>query len=400
MKKIVVTIFALFVIIPLFAQQLQTLEKQPFPFYSTNYEDTLNLDLLLPTGHYEANGKAHFPLFIVFDKQNSYTYSYNLRTIDMLVFQGQIPYPVVVGFPFEKGRRYYTSKKAKKGETITGIEKTQNLLFDELIPLLREKYGTTGPIILIGHSRTALLVNYLMANKHPEFEAAIAASGFYNPGFGEPELINVVNELTQSGQSFSFYFSLGVSTGESQYKPNCDSMAATLRTIDIPSNFYWDYMEHDQANHFTNYNLTLGPALTHYFGKYHDILDLWLYQKLENMKGSQAVTTLKKDLAALSAHFGKPISPSPVHIWSFMSHFYNKKDYTAANDLLKYGLESYPLDYEIAYQIAENYSLLDNKEACKKWMAKSRMLAEQHPYLTETQREDLEMQIKALEGKE
>ena len=375
---------------PMFSQELAIYEKHLLPIYSENLRDSITLELHLPVSFREASGKAPFPVIVLFDSYNENTHAYNIHSVDMLTLHGQIPESIIVGIPFTmRNRSYLTSTDKKEGDTLSGIERMERFLFEELLPRLARDYQGVGPRILLGHSRTAFLTSYLMCRRYQAFEAAGSFSGFYEPGFDEATLGAFLREMETEGRPFRYYFSAGTTREEAGYLKDYSRMSAFLEDQNPPEAFSWKYSEQANANHMTNFNLSVPWVLVDYFGPYNRILDEWLFQKLESVPADSALALLQKDFETVSKSFGKVVAPSPLHIFSIGSHYINNGSYDAALDIFQYGKTYYPFSYDMDYNIIEIYNSKGDSRKAEEWIEKTILQARSDAALSQPDKDAL-----------
>lgn len=332
------------------------------PFVSKVCKDLFNIQLHLPKSINAVSEAYQYPLIILLDQQNVNTYQQNMANINYLTQWGhQMPEAIVMGVPLggHQERYYYTSFEQKEGDSLTGIEKMEQLLFEELIPYLREDVAPIHHITIIGHSRTAYLVNYLVTKRCLEFDAAVAASGFYHDGNGKVE--QAFEEalpalLAQRTRPFNYYMTAGNTRVEMTYKNACDRLATRWEALGTPDQLHWAYQIHPHANHMTNFVQTVPYALLDLFAHYSFILDDWFEWKQNTYTGEEAVTIYKQDLQASKT--GIHYMPSILHLMSLTSSFYNKEDYQTAIQLLTFGESYWPKEISLQLFLADCYKAL------------------------------------------
>jgi hypothetical protein len=357
------------------AQELTLYQTTNLDLYSVFLQDSIYIDLHLPESHREAAGNVPFPVIMLFDSYNELTHAYNLHSIDILTLHGQIPESIIVGIPFTmQNRRYLTSQEIKEGDTISGIERMEFLIFDELLSLLKREFQGHGPVLLFGHSRTAFLSSYLMCRRFEEFELAGSFSGFFETGFEEKDIKTFLNTFNRTQGRFNYYFSAGTTLEEATYLNDYHKLRKHFERERNPPNFSWRYIENKHANHMTNYNLSLPEVLVDYFAHYNSILDSWLFQKLETLAPDSAVITLKQDFDSLSIIYGKTFIPAPIHIFSIASYYINNQDHHVALEIFLHGKDFYPNSWEMDYNVIELYLLTGQKSLAERWIEQTKTL--------------------------
>ena len=339
-------------------------------FKSETYEGTIHIPIHVPTS-YNIKGKDKtYPLIFLFDCQNSNTYQQHLNSISYLTYWGQqMPECVIVGFPFKlRERTYYTSHQYKTDETISGIEKTEQMIFEELLPLLKRKVEGINYTIFVGHSRTGHLVNYFLMKRPQTLDAIVSTSGFFTsttkPFFRD----SLFQALEKRTVPLKYYQTVGDSYEEENYKEDFDDMAAHWKTLTQPKQLQWQYVINPNANHMTNYVLTVPYILLDIFADYNKILNEWFDHKLANIPVEKALETYQQDLNNVLP--GTTTSPTSLHIMSLASHYFHQtKNNKVALEFLNFGEQHFKksLDFQLFY--AEIYFAMDKKSLAKKHLS-------------------------------
>ena len=163
--------------------------SQNFVNYDSRYEtifskqalDSFPVDIHIPNSFEYSSDSVEYPLIILLDNQSEFTHRHNLNSVDILTMHDQMPAAIIVGIGFNMGnRRYFTSMSTRKGDSLSGVERTSRFIFDELIPRMEDDYKANGPILIIGHSRTAYLTSYFLITRNDQFDAAGPATDSFD----------------------------------------------------------------------------------------------------------------------------------------------------------------------------------------------------------------------------
>jgi hypothetical protein len=298
--------------------------------------------LLLPQSFDSTSKAQNFPLIILFDQQNYYTHNYNLQSIDILTMHAQMPQCVVVGIPLQPEKRW----KLTSTDTLTAeIQKSGADVLDEylmqvLIPKIQKDYHANGPLIIIGHSRTAYFT-YFLQERHGDIIQALGTfSGFFENEITATSVYTAIQNRPINESAIQ-YISAGTTQEEETYFKAMKAFNFVMNADStIPPNIY--FREGFHEGHMTSYNMSLPWMLTHYFSNYSFILDEWLLNKCEQFTEAEALNQFKKDIQENTTYYKKEIIPNPVHIYSIASHYYNNGDTTTCNLFLSYGRQYYP----------------------------------------------------------
>jgi Putative esterase len=297
--------------------------------------------LLIPQSFDSTSATQSFPLIILFDQQNHYTHNYNLQSIDILTMHGQMPQSVVVGIPLENKRWELTSTDTLTPEIQkSGADVLDEYLMQVLIPKIQKDYHANGPLIIIGHSRTAYFTYYLQERHGDIIQALGTFSGFFENEITAASVYTAIQNRPLH-ESAVQYISAGTSREEETYFKAMNKFKLVM-SIDstIPPHIH--FREGFHEGHMMSYNMSLPWMLIDYFSNYSLILDDWLFNKCEWLNEAVALNQFKKDFQENSVYYKKEIIPNPVHIYSIASHYYNIGDTTTCNSFLAYGRQFYP----------------------------------------------------------
>lgn len=334
-------------------------------------QESITCHFHLPETYTSSDSSTRYPVVILFDSQHEKTYPHLINGIDLLTSESQFPEAIIVGVPFTRQNRYYfTSAHKNKGDSLSGIERMSLFIFDELVPRLRDQYKGNDFLALIGHSRTAFLTNYLLAQNNSDVDLVIAASGFYN---NEPLGTETMKKFLSGAASFSspvrYYFSAGTSLEEKIYYDQCSEIATFLREQPNSPLLNWQFIENQYANHMPNYWLTVPVALMDAFSAYNFILNNWF--SITNGKESpeNPIEQFKNDLEYCSKQLGFQVNPGLTQLFSLANTFAQKEDYKTAIDFLLLGHAYYPDYTEFDETLAYYYGEMGNKEKAAFWQS-------------------------------
>lgn len=357
-------------------------------FISVNCGDSLPLDLHFPRS-YSKEAKRQLPVVFLFDSQNENTHQHNLSSIDMLSYHGQMPEALVVGIAFGENNRYaLTSHQKLAHNQKSGLEATAQLLFAELLPQLREKYGANGPVLVLGHSRTAYLVNYLYTNHGDKLAFAGCFSGFFEPGCTRADFQSAVRKFSQQQRGPAYYASWG--TDPWQEAP----YATALRGIDsmvlgLPGAARVRVQSHAGAGHLMNHNLSVPAALSWFFAPYAELFNRWLYEEVKKVPADSLLPQLNRAYATLTPQLGGHIDvPLDAYI-SFGNVLWQQEQWAAMEVLLQQGKSTFPADYELHYLLALSLKKQGKTAAYEHMAARETKRAQVDPQLNESEKNDI-----------
>lgn len=374
-----------------FGQEYSLYSNDILSIESEYLQETIDLNLHLPeTQPFSAN-TTKYPITIIFDSQHERTYPLMINSIDLLTSETQMPESIIIGVPFNFQNRLYLSSSQKRGnDSLSGIERIELFLFNELIPQIQNKYKGNEYISIIGHSRTAFLVNNLAYNRPSEINLAVSLSGFFNedPMSTNTFYIFLTND-SNFPSKFNYYYTAGTSLEEMTYLRQFKNLDSLMKNQLISENVKVIFSETPNANHITNYWVSLPPILIDVFSSYNSILDTWFHDEAKASNIDNPIKQFEKDLEQVSKSIGVNLNPNLTHIFSLASYYINKQDHKTAINFFELGLDYFPEYLEFYVEIIENYKVLNNTE---KIIAYKSVLFEKTMkslYLSETEKQEV-----------
>lgn len=375
MKKTLKTLCALTVILSagLFtarAQKYSLYSDQTLTIDSKHIGQPIELTLQIPETLPFSAANARYPITIIFDSQHERSYPHIVQSIDLLTSETQVPEMIVVGIPFTFQNRYYlTSNQKMDGDKSSGIEKLDAFLFDELLPTLRQNHKGGDFVTLVGHSRTAFLVNFLTLKNPEKIRVAAALSGFYEESpISIDSFVEFLSNPVNFPKPLSYYLTVGGTLEESPYRTQIQRLLK--QASESPSNErvkVW-FAENPHANHMSNFWMSVPLILVDAFAAYNGILDNWFHGEASYGKNANPIDFFQADLETVGSQMGTKLLPSLTHIFSLSSKFASDEDnYATAIAFLELGLQYYP-DYADFYvDLIEYQSGLGNDEKVKEY---------------------------------
>ncbi|MBA4303982.1 MAG: hypothetical protein C0424_07140 [Sphingobacteriaceae bacterium] len=357
-------------------------------WYSRSCNDSFVTDLHIPKT-FDRKAKRNLPVVILFDSQNDNTHRHNLSSIEMLTYHGQMPEALVVGIGFREDNRYLlTSHQKLPNNPQSGLEAMAQMLFSELLPQLRQKYLASGPVLVLGHSRTAYLVNYLYTNHGHKLAVAGCFSGFFEPGCTRADFQSAVRKFSQQRRGPAYYASWG--TDPWQEAP----YATALQGIDsmvlgLPGAARVRVQSHAGAGHLMNHNLSVPAALCWFFAPYAELFNKWLYDEVKKVPVDSLLPQLNRAYAALESQLGGQIDlPLDVYI-SFGNVLWQQEQWGAMEALLQQGKSTFPTDYELHYLLALSFKKQGKTTAYESLAANEGKRAQNDAQLKESEKNDI-----------
>lgn len=348
----------------LWAQENEGYQQQKLPFYSQFLGDSLILDLQLPETYAYAGPEQRYPIFVLFDSQHSHTYPHIIQSIDLLSAEAQMPECLLVGIPFPPEQRYYrTALQKRAGDSLGGIERMEQMLFAELFPFLRKQYRADSFVALVGHSRSAFLVNYLFYQRPEEIGLAVALSGFLDDVPLSPSAFaGRLRQVYERGTPFQYFATAGTSAEERPYFLQMQILDSLLSPAgaEVP----WHFQSIPHANHLTNYWTALSLVLMEAFAPYNHLLNHWLQVYSPPADSLDPVLFFQQELAQAGAQLGLNLRPNLTQVYSLASLYaYQKEDYATGVRFIEMGLAYYPHYWPFYVDLIAFYQVLEVPEA-------------------------------------
>lgn len=343
---------------------------QPYSVYSNDsliieseyLQETIHLKLHLPETQPFAASTTRYPITLIFDSQHKRTYPHLINSIDLLTSETQMPESIIIGVPFNfKNRFYLTSNQKLESDSLSGIERMELFLFSELIPKLQNELKGNDFISFIGHSRTAFLVNYLAFKRPGEVNIAVSLSGFFmEQPLSIHSFFSMLTNPDNFPNKFNYYYTAGTTQEESTYLSQFNKLDSLLSKQTVPENVKIEFNKTLDANHITNYWLSLPPILVDAFSEYNAILDNWLFTKLKSENDEISVSAFLSDLEQAGVKIGMKLNPNLTQIFTLASHCaYEKEDYKTAIGFLELGTTYFPDYLECYIDIIDFYKVLN-----------------------------------------
>jgi enterochelin esterase-like enzyme len=353
--------------------------------------EPIELNLHIPETQPYAGSLTRYPITIIFDSQHERTYPQIIGGFDLLTSETQVPESIIIGVPFNiYNRKYLTSEQKIEGDELFGIEKTERFIFEELIPHIQDELNGGDFISLIGHSRTAFLVNYLAFKRSKEVNLAIALSGFYND---DPLTIDTFCEFLSDSDNFPskfhYYYTAGTTLEDESYLKQCRKLDSILAHRTLPENVSAQFSETPNSNHMTNYWVSLPPLLIDAFSQYNSVLNSWFHKKLASENIENPIEEFKQDIADAGKDLKTVLNPNLTHIFSLASYFKNdRKTYETAVAFFELGIHYYPEYLDLYVEVIEVYKLYGASEKMEAYKTILREKVEKSVLLTDSEKEE------------
>ncbi len=288
-----------------------------------------HLSITVPRDYQEGLNQK-YPLILIFDTQNKRSYNYLLNTIDYLTSNEQMPASIIVGIESEPDKRWKETSLPITDEASLG-KKNEAFIFNELIPLAKQKYKASDFTTLIGHSRYGYFTTYLLTQRPSSLNAVVSISPFFKQA--NVDLADSLGKIS-SGAHLEHTVYYRYSAG-ADFPEDFDLMENSLtgaKDSQINSKGYL----FPEADHNVTPGLTVGKAL-------YEIFQYWRSQQNRYISENNKDLEIRKDLdAKITEHYGQPLNFSLGILNGKGWQFFNEKQFSKAINAWNLMLEVYP----------------------------------------------------------
>lgn len=331
-----VLILALWSLLPTLAaaqsyERYKSLEDTSYFSAALGYHKALQV--VVPHEFQENLPDQNFPLIVIFDSQNHRSYQFLLRTIDYLTSTEQMPAAVIVGVASEMEHRLAETLLPATDSLRGRADQNEAFIFDELLPLCRDRYKSKGFRMLVGHSRYGYYTAHLYQKRFSDLHAVVSLS----PVFLQKnvDLATPIAQLYASAQPprhSYFRFCIG-----SDYPEDFAAMQQKLAAVEAPvARVNMAGYLFPQADHNVTPGLGFGRAL-------YEIFEYWSSQQNLYMRDEMLdLDSLQTYIAAIQNHYGATLVPGLGILNGKGWAFFNRGMYTEAIAAWELMLRYYP----------------------------------------------------------
>ncbi|MCG1036864.1 alpha/beta hydrolase-fold protein [Polaribacter sargassicola] len=328
-KKSLILIFVFFTSY-VFSQSYENYKKLVDTTLSSSYLGyNKNISITVPKD-WQQNNNHTYPLTIIFDKQNKRSHQFIINTIDYLTISDQMPSTIIVSIASDRMKRTKETLH-KKTNSIGQAKENELFIFNELIPLLEQKYKANKFRLLIGHSRYGYLTTYLFEKRLTELNAVISLSPF----FTTQKNVNLADSILKVNSykgNHTKYYRYGIGN---DYPDEFKVMEASLKLVDHPLINTKGVLFKD-AYHNTTPALIIPSAL-------YEVFEYWSHQihqffDISNKDIHQLAIASKN----IKNHYGQQLRPSIGVLNGKGWEFYNDKEYKKAITIWEILMDEYP----------------------------------------------------------
>lgn len=288
-----------------------------------------------------------YPLIIIFDKQNTRSYQYLLRSIDYLTSNEQMPACVIIGVGSEMEHRYFETQYIESDSSAFG-HRNEMFVLKELIPLAKSSLKTSDFSLLAGHSRYGFFTTAMFLKFPNEIQAVIASS----PVFSQKnyDLLPLFDDIPTLNLNSTRYYRFGIGNDYPEEFTRFDNrfkkQKVTNNKLNIKGTLF------PEADHNVTPGLTATSALYEIFEYWSKMQNIYLDNSMDNLSMLSSLND------SIINHYGVDIAFSLGNLNGKGWYFANEKRYSEAIDAWKILLKHYPNFSEaylyIMYALAES----------------------------------------------
>jgi predicted alpha/beta superfamily hydrolase len=354
-------------------------------FFSTSLGFEKKISIMVPKDYQPGLNAAGFPLIIIFDTQNKRSYQYIQRTIDYLTSNEQMPACIVLGVESAMEERY-AETQLEQSDSLAFGSKTEQFIFDELIPYAKTALNAMDFKLLIGHSRYGYFTTYLLTKRPNDLNAVISLSPFF-----KQKNVNLVDSMAKMIPQFSksnmLYYRFGIGNDYPEdFKLMLDRINFTNEQyphVNIRGTLL------KEAGHNVTPGLMIATAL-------YEIFEFWSSQQNAYIRNeTKTIDSLGFFTEQMNLHYGAPLKFSLGTLNGKGWYFFNEGEYKKAIQAWEKMMEFYPNFSEgYLYMI---YALKELKQDYSSVYKKLEQGLTTTRFYTEDELKDLKAEIKELE---
>jgi predicted alpha/beta superfamily hydrolase len=301
-------------------------------FFSTALGFEKKISITVPREYQQGGNTTGYPLIIIFDTQNKRSYQYIQRTIDYLTSNEQMPASVVLGVESVMEKRY-AETQLELSDSLAFGSKTEEFIFDELIPFAKSDLHALDFKLLIGHSRYGYFTSYLLAKRPHDLNAVISLSPFF-----KQKNVNLVDSMAKMIPAFSkkrrLYYRFGIGNDYPE-----DFISMTDRISALGDNYPLVNIRGTsfiEAGHNVTPGLTIAVAL-------YEIFEFWsTWQNRYISNETQTIDSLGYYMENIDRHYGAPLQFSLGTLNGKGWYFFNEGAYKKSIRAWEKMMEIYP----------------------------------------------------------
>lgn len=290
---------------------------------------------------------------------NSFNFTYDSGTVELLARGLNIPNMIVVGVPpLERG--YVPTPFEERGEEPSGADLSIKFLREELIPFVEKNYRTNAFRILYGHSVGGLFTMYTLFN-HPDlFTAYVAGSPWFQTN-NQYWLKNIEKMAKERKLDDKFLF---MTVGKGEAELTLDTFRELEKWMnDKPITGLTWKSAWVEGDHGSMVGRNIYDGLLFFFSG-------WKIPGTVLRNGEvEVIEEYLKTNTAKWAKYGfdeSAILPERM-INSLGYYLLNQKEYEKAVDIFSYNIKRFPKSFNAYDSLGEAYMIMGEKEKAIKY---------------------------------
>lgn len=324
----------------------------------------------------------HFPLIIVFDRQNQRSNNFIIHTIDYLTSTEQMPSSVIINIESEQRYRYLETQYKTSDPNGLAFE-NEKFVFEELIPLVEKEYFASDFRLFIGHSRYGYFTTSLFNTHIKDLSGVIAISPFFTQK--NVDLTDSIKKLNVGDYKSNKYLRFGIGNDFPDDYKKMDSV--------ISQNIQNSFLNIKglllkKADHNATPGLIISNALYEIFEDWSAIQSNYLSKNINNMEGMPSIDK------EIFSKYGVKINLSLGVLNGKGWYYYNEGQYDKAIQAWEILMDVYPNFSEgYLYIIDAQIHLKHDYNKTIKKFTKSLSYSE---FYSEKEKKELELEMQEI----
>jgi predicted alpha/beta superfamily hydrolase len=328
-QKLVLTIFFGFLCSSIFGQNYESYKKLvDTTLTSKHLGFEKNITITVPF-EWQKDLNRDFPVVIVFDRQNQRSHNYIINSIDYLTSNDHMPSSIIVSVESEEKFRYLETLHKASSKQGLALE-NEKFIFEELIPLLENKYKASSFRLFIGHSRYGYFTTSLLSSRVNELNGVISLSPFFTQK--NVSLTDSIGNLKNQVLNSSKFYRFGIGNDYPEDYFKMDSVIKQLKFNLLDTKGYL----FKEADHNVTPGLTIGLSLYEIFEEWSKIHSQY---SSNDQKEVKIINSLENEILA---KYGKRLEFS-ISVLNGKGWFFNNEgQYEKAIESWELLMKSYP----------------------------------------------------------
>lgn len=229
--------------------------SERFTMDSVSLQEQREIIVRLPAGYRE--GTDSYPVFYLTDA--AWQFPVIAEYMEYLIYWKRIPPMIIVGIPTPDRNRDFVPKVDAQFPDSGGADQFLPFLTDELRSTIAERYRSSGPNILFGHSFGGVLALHALFREPNSFDAYIAVGT--STWVADRVLFDEANAFFDAGMSSDAMIFMSVAEADGGPTVPVGREFSELWKQRAPATMEWSFQVEPETSHFTAVVPSLRRAL-------------------------------------------------------------------------------------------------------------------------------------------